>query len=248
MPNYYSPTVVLPDLPIADINPIEMLMLTAMFDSESAEETAYFFSEEGFRDLPLLEVHEARAALTDSKDGRVAEHIRQRLQQLEPGAVDFEIEDDTLWEQLFQDVIRRSPTLHHIEVLTSYMCTKMRPDGFGGAVTIITAERALSCSTANMACQLLDQAEFGEIGRAPGYGNHVLLQLQEPDVRLKLDEIFALESYDDLLREDVTDADIRTACLAVAAETSLHSEETEAVLDAALAAREIAASRKEATG
>lgn len=248
MADYYSPTVVLPDLPFADINPIELLLLTAMFDDETDGKTVYFFSEDGFDDLPVLEVDEARAALADSPDGRVAAHIRERLEVLEPDATDFAIEDDTLWEDVFQDIIRRSSTLHHIEVITSNMCSKMRPDGFGGAVTIITAERALSSSTQQMACELLDRAEFGDIARAPGFGSHVALRLDEADVRATLAEIFEAEAPAGMTIDEVSADDIRAACRRVLEQRDLSHEHGELAFASALLALRIAAERYPTAG
>jgi hypothetical protein len=41
---------------------------------------------------------------------------------------------------MLQDIVRRSATISEIVVTTAFTCTKMRPDGFGGSVMLITAD------------------------------------------------------------------------------------------------------------
>lgn len=50
-------------------------------------------------------------------------------------------------------------TLDEIVVTTSFTCSKMRPDGFGGAVTLITAETISGKSTTDMLDDLQSDAE-----------------------------------------------------------------------------------------
>ncbi len=66
------------------------------------------------------------------------------------GADEGEIELDlslTSWEYLLQDIVRRSPTLRYVTVLTAFACSKMRVDGFGGAALFITADTVKGHST-----------------------------------------------------------------------------------------------------
>jgi hypothetical protein len=53
----------------------------------------------------------------------------------------------TSWEYLLQDIVRRSPTLRYITVVTAFTCSKMRADGFGGAALFITADAVKGHST-----------------------------------------------------------------------------------------------------
>ena len=65
-------------------------------------------------------------------------------------ADDTEIEIDfsgTSWEFIFQDIVRRSATLRYVTAVTSFTCSKMRPDGFGGMAVLITADAILGKST-----------------------------------------------------------------------------------------------------
>jgi hypothetical protein len=60
--------------------------------------------------------------------------------------------------------VRRS-ALDFIEVETAWTCTKMRPDGFGGAATLITADAIEGMSTSSW----LDEA-IARLDPGPGSG------------------------------------------------------------------------------
>ena len=244
MADYYSPTVVQPDIPVSDMMPIEQLLLTSVFESELEGDGVYLFASVCIDDMPVLMVDEVRAALAESGDCLTASFIRERLADCKDEGAYLQLEDEIPWEAAFQDIVRRSATIEHVQVITSFTCSKMRPDAFGGAITIITGDQLLSSSTEAMAFELLDRAEHGQLGCAPGFGRHVLLRLAEEDVRSTLGEFFETEVPAGLGQHDVTDTDIREACLAVCAHIDLSHEQGEAVFSAAMRATRIAADRK----
>ena len=43
----------------------------------------------------------------------------------------------------------------------------MRPDGFGGGITVVTADQILSSSTLHMEGELFDRAEQAALARTP---------------------------------------------------------------------------------
>jgi hypothetical protein len=51
------------------------------------------------------------------------------------------------WECIFQDIVRRSATLKYVTAVSSFTCTKMRADGFGGMAVLITADAIRGKST-----------------------------------------------------------------------------------------------------
>ena len=72
---------------------------------------------------------------------------------------------------------------------------------------------------------------------ALGLGVHILLHLTEEDVRAALPEIIGADTaLTTITTEDVTDADIRAACLAVVERTDLSEERGLAVFNAAIGA------------
>lgn len=244
MADYHSPTVVQPSIPMSDMTPIELLLLTAMFESEPDGDALYLFAPVYMDDMPVLEIDEVRTALAESGEGRTAAFIRDQLAKVDCGDAFLQLEAEIPWETAFQDIVQRSATIEHVEIVTSFICSKMRPDGFGGAVTIITGDQVLSSSTEAMVCELLDRAHYGELGCAPGFGRHVLLRLTEENVRSTLVDLLDTEAPSGLGHDDVTDTDIREACFAVREHIDLSHEQDEAVLGAATRAMRIAAERK----
>ena len=61
MTDYHSPTVVQPNIPAADITPLERLILGLVFDAESEDDGIYFHSWCGPSDIVTLSVDDLRA-------------------------------------------------------------------------------------------------------------------------------------------------------------------------------------------
>lgn len=250
MADYYFPTVVQPDIPLADITPLEQLLLSQIFEAEQDGNAFYFFEEQAPQDMLWLDAGEAREALGHSQGvaSEAAVMVAEALDQLEPAVEDLELDLSVQsYAFIFQDIIRRSATLSHVIVTSALTCSKMRPDGFGGMVMVITADKMLSSSTHEIECELLDRAQYGELGCPPGFGHHVLLRLAEEHVRATVDVIFETEAPNGVDIADVTDDDIRQAALDTRAASDLSHEEGQAAFSAALAAIRIAAARKAKT-
>jgi hypothetical protein len=246
MADYHSPTVVCPCIPRADMTDIEHLLLTNVFESEPDGDALYFFAEDYINDMPVMAIDDVRTALAASADCSTAAYVRDQLAQIAQDDAYLQLEAEIPWDLAFQDIVQRSASVEHVEVITSFTCTKMRPDGFGGAITVITRTAILSASTEQMAGELLDRAQYGELGCAPGFGSHVALRLDEAEVRSTLGEIFETDAQAGVAIEDVTDADIRAACLAVLEHRDLSHEKGEAIFSAAMRAIRIAADRRRA--
>ena len=143
----------------------------------------------------------------------------------------------TSYEFIFQEIVKRSSTLNHIAIVTSFTCTKMRPDGFGGMAVLVTADAIKGKSTQDIIGDFLDEAEHGPLAAAPGFGVHVLLRLHEQQVRQMIPHLIeADETLTSIAADAVTDADIRAACIKVAERMDLKEEGDSAVFKAALAA------------
>ena len=162
MADYFSPTVIRPDIPDSDMTPLERLLLTSIFGSEPHEDRLYFFSEQSPNDMPDFEVRELRAALLASKGtkSRAATFVSGQLKKA--GRADDEIYLDMSiisWELLFQDIVRRSSTLKYVTAVSAWTCSKMRPDGFGGMAVLITAKRILGKSTEDLIVDFLNKVD-----------------------------------------------------------------------------------------
>ena len=69
---------------------------------------------------------------------------------------EFELDFSLIgYDRIFQDIVRRSSDLDHIQIVAAWTCTRMRPDGFGGMATVITADAVESMSTASFIEEVL---------------------------------------------------------------------------------------------
>lgn len=240
MADYFSPTVVQPTIPNADMTALERLVLGCIFDSEADGDGLYFFAEIAPSESFELAAERLRPAFAASADipSELRDHLADRVAQIADGDIDVEIDlSGTSWEFIFQDIVKRSPTLDHVSVITSFTCSTMRPDGFGGMAVLITADAIEGKSTEDILCGLLDEAEHGPIGTAPGFGEHVLLRLSEKSVRAAIPTILETDkTLTPIAADAISDADIRSACLAVVAGIDLSEEGGAAEFRAALAA------------
>lgn len=162
MANYYSTTVIQPTIPDDDMMPLERLLLENIFSADRDGDGFYFYAEEAPADLITLTRAEIETALAASNGtaGTVVTFVAERLSQMPPEEteIDFDL-SSTSWELIFQEIVRRSPTLRYVTAIASFDCSKMRPDGFGGMAVLITADRILGKSTHDLITEFL--AETG---------------------------------------------------------------------------------------
>lgn len=141
------------------MTPLERLLLTQIFGANT--DGVYFYPVENRVDFIVLsraEIEEALAA-SNGTAGTAATYIAERLSQLAPEEteIDFDLSGASIWEFIFQEIVRRSPTLRYITAITSFECSKMRPDGFGGMAVLITADRILAKSTHDLIAEFLSE-------------------------------------------------------------------------------------------
>jgi hypothetical protein len=248
MADYHSPTVVQQTIPIGDMTPLERLLLSHIFDAEEHDDGLYFHAETRPSDCLTLPLTELRAAFAASGGSSTATtHIAERLNGV--GADDTSIEIDLsgmflglgqrpaqgqAWELMLQDIVRRSPTIDHVTIVSAFTCSKMRPDAFGGTATLITADTIKGKSTDDILEDLLAEESAAN---SAGLREHVLLRLDEALVKAEIAVVIeGDETLTSLSAGMITDADICNACLAVADHTDLSEEHGAAVFRAALAA------------
>jgi hypothetical protein len=235
MANCLSPTVIQQPIPVADMTPLERLVLSLIFDAELDGEALYFHASLGPSDAIGLSIDDFRTAFDASAgvDSTAATYTAERLAAAPADDTEIEIDfSGTSWEFIFQDIVRRSATLRYVTAVTSFTCSKMRPDGFGGMAVLITADAILGKSTNDILEDFL-----AENDGSAGNGEHVLLPIREDAVREQIDH--AIETDPTLTRlttEMISGADIRTACLAIVERSDLSEERGAAEFRAALAA------------
>jgi hypothetical protein len=234
MADYFSPTVIQQSIPIADMTPLERLVLSLIFDAEPDGEAMYFYTSLGPSDVIGLSIDELRAAFDASAgiDSTATASIAERVAVASTDDTEIDL-SGTSWEFIFQDIVRRSSTLRYVTAVTSFTCSKMRSDGFGGMAVLITADAIVGKSTNDVLKDFLAEKE----GDAADDGVHVLLRIREDAIRQQIDQ--AIEADPTLTRltaDAVNDADIHAACLAVVERSDLSKEQGAAEFRAALAA------------
>jgi hypothetical protein len=162
MADYFSPTVIQPTIPAADITPLERLLLSHIFNAEGEGEGLYFYADQGPADMVWLDRHLIEAALAQSPagaDSAAAGFVNEQLARVPKDNVEIELDvSDACWQFIFQDIVRRSPSLHYVTAVTAFTCSKMRPDGFGGMAILITGSTVTGKSTSDIIEDFLAEA------------------------------------------------------------------------------------------
>jgi hypothetical protein len=162
---YLSPTVIQQSIPVADMTPLERLVLSHMFDATPVGKAVYFHTNVGPQDDIWLPVGELRAAFAASAaiDSTATTHVGYFANEIAHTSEDMiEIDfTDVSWEPILQDIVRRSAKLRYVTVVTSFTCSKMWSDGFGGRVVLITADAIKGKSTRSILREFLAQENAG---------------------------------------------------------------------------------------
>jgi hypothetical protein len=160
MADYITPTVIQPAIPIADITPLEHLLLSHVFNAERQGQRLYFYADEGPADRIWLDRARLEAALVQSRiDSTAATLVIDHLARIPADNVEIELDfSNRRWETIFQDIVRRSPGLRYVTAVSAFTCSEMRPDGFGGMAVLITADTVMGKSTGDIIEDFLNQA------------------------------------------------------------------------------------------
>ena len=161
MADYFTPTVIQPAIRAADVTPLERLLLSHIFNAAPQGE-ALFLRRRKAANTVWLDRAPLEAALAQSKghaDSAAATFVIDQLARVPADDVEIELDVSTLfWESLFQDIVRRSPSLRYVTAVSAFTCSKMRPDGFGGMAVLITADAVMGKSTGDIIEDFLNEA------------------------------------------------------------------------------------------
>jgi hypothetical protein len=164
MADYFSPTVIQPTIPAADITALERLLLSHIFNAEPDGEGLYFYADEGPADMIWLDPTQLDAALARSPaaiDSAATAFVTEQLARVPADNVEIELDLSGGWEFIFQDIVRRSASLRYVTAVSAFTCSKMRPDGFGGMAVLITAAAVMGKSTSDIIEDFLNDAVPG---------------------------------------------------------------------------------------
>lgn len=140
-----------PPLPLADITPLEMLILTKVLECSETEESLVLFTDVGPTNPIRVRRGELVAAFGASARNAgdpVNVFIADRILALQPAGGNV-VENDVMvdidlshfpWQVVVQGIVARSPNLHEVEVVQWTNHPSHRPDSFGANVSLITAK------------------------------------------------------------------------------------------------------------
>jgi hypothetical protein len=161
MADYFSPTVIQPTIPVADITPLDRLLLSHIFTAEPDGEGLYFYAEESPADFIMLDRDELAAARAASEafTSSLNAYVAERLPDLpiDDDLIDLDL-SGTSWQFIFQDIVQRSTSLRYVTAVSAFTCSRMRPDGFGGMAVLITATAIVGKSTNDIIEDFLTEA------------------------------------------------------------------------------------------
>ena len=169
MADYYTPTVIQQTIAEADMTQLERLLLSHIFESERDGEGGwYFFAEAGPADMIVVARAALQAALAASEldvDNTANNFVKKLLasfkeEELHDRHLDLDLSGIS-WELIVQDIVRRSSTLKYVSAVSSFTCSRIRPDGFGGAVVVISAEAIVGKSTNDLLEEFIEQVAPG---------------------------------------------------------------------------------------
>jgi len=180
MADYYQQTVLHQIIPDADMTPLERLLLSKILQFERIGDGWFFFAEENPAMVINVDRKQLEQAIQASPDSDNAAHsaVREELAGAMDGGKDIDLDftntsyldlSGSSWEFFLQDIVRRSKTLTYISVVTSFTCSKMRPDGFGGMAVLITRDAIVGKSTGDILEDFL--ADAGLDDEKAGNGN-----------------------------------------------------------------------------
>jgi hypothetical protein len=145
MAHHATQTVVIPSLPAAALSAADRLLLDLLFASKLPESDPHLYHLNGsLRFEADREAAIVSAAIDASPPGFARRLLESAVRDAGP-TVPIDLAGS--WEELLQDIVRRSPQLDHIVVITVFTCDPPQAGRVGGAATVITAAHIDSLST-----------------------------------------------------------------------------------------------------
>jgi hypothetical protein len=149
---FYAQSVVQPDIPNTCMTPIECWLLNRIFESEPIDDRVYFFAKDSPNFYAEIDEH-LTEALKQTRAAKLSIELCDAIDAKlrDPSVVEdgsFDLEELGGYERVLQDICKRYPDqLRYVTVEQSFTCTRMAPDAFGGAITLITPDGIHSIST-----------------------------------------------------------------------------------------------------
>lgn len=140
-----------PPIPLADISPLEMLILTNVLECSETEEGLVLFTDFGPTNpvrVPRSELIAAFRASSQYAEDPLNIFIADRVLSLLPAGGNT-VEDDPMididlsqfpWQFVVKGIVARSTDMHEVTVTQWMNHPSQRPESFGAGVSLITAK------------------------------------------------------------------------------------------------------------
>ena len=167
MTDYVSPTTVQQTIPLDDMTPLEIWLLSLIFGAVPSDGGLYFSAYLGPKDIITIDNADLREAMVASAgfSGMAQQVAAQALQEHgdKPDPVEIDVSAGW-WDRILQDIVKRSATLEYVSVVMVFTCARMLYDGLGGLTILITASQ-IRCKSLDDALMdfLADAEDAGEI-------------------------------------------------------------------------------------
>lgn len=136
-----------PALPIADITPLEKLILSKVLDCAEVDGGLELYTDTGPMNPIVVSRRELIEALDTSDQANESllkrftrEHVLSILptEDIDPESIVFIDLSEFPWQFVVQDIVTRSPTLRELVVIQWISDPSQRPDTFGASVSLVT--------------------------------------------------------------------------------------------------------------
>lgn len=138
-----------PPIPLADVTPLEKLMLTHVLECSDTDAGLIMFTDFGpinpisVKRQALLSAFRASASQANSALNAFIGNRILALLPTSPDGEDLDIEVDLSefpWQFIVQDIVARSPSLPEMTVIQWMNHPSQRPESYGASVSLITSK------------------------------------------------------------------------------------------------------------
>lgn len=165
MADLFETTIVDPAIPIADILPIEHLLLAEIFTLDAKGDRLYLHTDDCTAQILYLKASELSKACISTEDECIAKTVAN-VALLKANSSEAEIAvdlSDDGWTDILADIVKRSSEVDYITIETGYSCSKPRKDGFGGRAIYIDGETIAHMSTHDWLQRMIAEAEANRL-------------------------------------------------------------------------------------
>ncbi len=213
-----------PTLPIADISPLEKLILSKVLDCAEIDAGMELYTDTGPMNPIVVSWRELMEAMDtpDQTDKSLLKRfMRERVLSIfpvanpDPESVVFIDLSEFPWQFVVQDIITRSPTLRELVVIQWISDPSQRPDTFGASASLITENGIFHATSEDLLADFRkrDQAlasgtSNSENGVPQQYIDTALVHADNPNDTvdaLMMAERFVIGFEDDETQEEIAD-------------------------------------------